>query len=272
MIRLLHHGPQTGVRNMAVDEALLESAKEGGVTLRFYEWETATLSFGRNQTAAGQYDAESAAARGIDIVRRPTGGRAVFHHRELTYSVTAPADMWGPLRDAYCRINQALALGLQALGAPVVCAGERVTASVSGADNPPIPGPTARACFRDPLPGEVTAEGRKLIGSAQWRNGGALLQHGSILLVNEQQVTEELRIGEDTREAAAKSDAQTGAIGLTDILADVPPIDILVAALTSGFESEFDYELDRGSLSAAEIQAADRLATRYTNPDWTWRR
>ncbi len=248
------------------------SAKEGGVTLRFYEWEPGALSFGRNQTAVRQYDADAAAAQGIDIVRRPTGGRAVFHHRELTYSVTAPAQMWGSLRDAYCRINKALAAGLQALDAPVVCAGESVTASVSGPEPSAIPSPTARACFRDPLPGEVTAEGRKLVGSAQWRDGGTLLQHGSILLVNEQRVTEELRVGAETRGAAARSDAHTGAIGLADILAEIPPIDILVGALTAGFESEFDCAVRRGSFSAAETQAADQLTTRYTNPAWTWRR
>ena len=107
MIRLLHDGPQPGARNMAVDESLMSSAQDGLVTLRFYAWEPGTLSFGRNQTAAGKYNADRAAARSIDIVRRPTGGRAVYHHQELTYAVTAPADLWGSLRETYCRINQA---------------------------------------------------------------------------------------------------------------------------------------------------------------------
>jgi len=271
MIRLLHDGPQTGARNMAVDEALMEFAKEGRVTLRFYEWEPGCLSFGRNQTAAGKYDAASAAARGIDIVRRPTGGRAVYHHRELTYSVTAPIKLWGSLRDAYCRINGALAFGLQTLGAPVACAGERASAT-AGASPTSIPRPTARACFRDPLPGEVTADGRKLIGSAQWRDGGALLQHGSILLVNEQCVTEELRTGLEGTETAAQSDAHTGAIGLTDLLASAPPLAELVKALAAGFESEFETAVCAGSLSEAEAQSADRLVPRYTESTWTWRR
>ncbi len=272
MIRLLHDGPQTGARNMAVDEALMESAKEGRVTLRFYEWEPGALSFGRNQTAAGKYDAESAATRGIDIVRRPTGGRAVYHHRELTYSVTAPIKLWGSLRDAYCRINRALAFGLQTLGAPVTCAGERVSAPVPGTTPTSIPRPTARACFRDPLPGEVTAEGRKLIGSAQWRDGGALLQHGSILLVNEQCVTEELRTGFGATETAERSDAHTGAIGLTDLLADAPSIAELVQAFVTGFESEFETDVRAGSLSDSERRDADQLVSRYEDSTWTWRR
>jgi len=271
MIRLLHDGPHTGARNMAVDEALMESAREGVITLRFYEWEPGALSFGRNQTAAGKYDTESAAARGIDIVRRPTGGRAVYHHRELTYSVTAPIKLWGSLRDAYCRINGALAFGLQTLGAPVTCAGERASAT-AGTRPTSIPQLTARACFRDPLPGEVTAEGRKLIGSAQWRDGGALLQHGSILLVNEQCVTEELRTGFEGTETAALSDAHTGAIGLTDLLANAPPLVELVKALAAGFESEFETAVCAGSLSEAETQSADQLVSRYTDFTWTWRR
>lgn len=249
---------------MAVDESLMNSARDGLVTVRFYQWEPGALSFGRNQTAAGKYNAEMAAVRSIDIVRRPTGGRTVFHHRELTYSVVAPAEMWGSLREAYCRINQALAAGLQSLGAPVVC--------VSDGQSTPAPRPSARACFSDPLPGEVTAKGRKLVGSAQWRDKGALLQHGSILLINEQKVTEELRMGAGGQGAAARQNADTGAIGLTDILRRVPPIGKLVEALATGFETEFDTELQSGSFTTTETRAADRLLARYTNPAWTWRR
>ena len=103
---------------MAVDEALMESARGGAVTLRLYGWEPGCLSFGRNQTAHGRYDGARATQRVIDVVRRPTGGRSVFHYRELTYSVTAPANEWGGLRDAYLKINRALAAGLRELGAP----------------------------------------------------------------------------------------------------------------------------------------------------------
>jgi lipoate-protein ligase A len=264
MMRLVHDDPLTGARNMAIDEALMESARRGVTTVRFYGWQPGCLSFGRNQAAAGHYDADAATARGIDIVRRPTGGRAVYHHRELTYSVTAPADTWGSLRDAYCRINRALATGLQALGAPVACAGERTRGAA--------PRPTARACFRDPLPGEVTAEGRKLIGSAQWRVGGALLQHGSLLLVNEQRVTEELRISSRGSGSASRSDAHTGAIGLGDVMGTVPLMADLVAGLRSGFEIEFGTSIEAGSLDETEREAVGALVENYTDPAWTWRR
>jgi len=245
---------------MAVDEALMQSARrDGGATLRFYRWEPGCLSFGRNQAARGSYDPEAAAARGIDVVRRPTGGRAVYHHRELTYSVTAPASTWGSLRDTYCRINRALASGLGALGIPARCA---------GADLPPgrSPRPTARACFRDPLPGEVTAAGRKLIGSAQWRDGGALLQHGSLLLEDEQDVVEQLRTHQ------SRENAPTGAISLLELLGVVPAADVLAGALAEGFREEFGLPLRPGRLAQVEAEAAADLEGRYADPAWTWRR
>jgi lipoate-protein ligase A len=241
---------------MAVDEALMEAARRGEVTLRLYRWEPGCLSFGRNQTARGRYDGEAAAARGIDVVRRPTGGRSVFHHRELTYSVTAPADLWGGLKDAYLRINRALAAGLRRLG---------VEAEVAGGSGEAAPRPTVRACFRDPLPGEVTAEGRKLVGSAQWRLGGALLQHGSILLVNEQAVVEELRTG-------AADAPEVPAAGITRLLGREPGVAAMAEALAAGFAEEAGLPVVPGGLDPSEREAAEALRSRYEDPAWTWRR
>lgn len=245
---------------MAVDEALMESARAGVVTLRFYRWRPGTLSFGRNQAARGRYDDVEARRRGIGIVRRPTGGRAVYHHRELTYSVTAPTDAWGSLREAYCRINSVLAAGLRHLGADVQCA-------AAGSGRGAAPRPSARACFRDPLPGEVVAGGRKLVGSAQWRDRGALLQHGSLLLVNEQQVTEDLM-----RSPPARRDAHAGAIALTEVLGTAPLAAELEAAIVRAFEREFALRLEHGTLTPAEKRRAARLEARFADTAWTWRR
>jgi lipoate-protein ligase A len=263
VIRLIHDRAGAGAWNMAVDEALMRSAQNGRISARFYEWEPGCLSFGRNQAAAGQYDVAAATERGIDVVRRPTGGRTVYHHKELTYSVTAPVDSWGSLRDAYCRINHALAAGLQSLGVPVACAGDEAASA---------PRPTARACFRDPLPGEVTAGGRKLVGSAQWRDGTALLQHGSILLVNEQHVAEELRVHREGEPKPPAGDAHAGAIGLDDLGERVPPIADLVAALRQGFEAEFGVAVEPGSADDSELEFARTRLEHYEDPSWTWRR
>ncbi|MFW6088790.1 MAG: lipoate--protein ligase family protein [Gemmatimonadota bacterium] len=273
-IRLLSDGTQPGVRNMAVDEALMRSAAAAGVvTLRLYRWEPACLSFGRNQEARDAYDAADAAERGIDVVRRPTGGRAVYHHRELTYSVAAPAGTWGSLRETYRRINRALAAGLRELGVPAVCAGDEPD---DRGRRRAAPRPTPRACFRDPLPGEVTVGGRKLVGSAQWRDGGAFLQHGSILLVDEQHVVESLRsrghaVGTPSDPMTATS-ADAGGISLADLLDELPRPPRLEAALADGFAREFGVELRSGEPTHDETRAATDLEARYADPAWTWRR
>lgn len=242
---------------MAVDEALMESARAGQATLRLYGWEPGCLSFGRNQAVRGRYDGGRAAEQGIDVIRRPTGGRSVFHHRELTYSVTAPAEAWGGLRDAYLRINRALAAGLRTLGAPARVVEER--------RNGPTPGPDVRACFRDPLPGEVIADGRKLIGSAQWRDGGALLQHGSLLLHNDQSTVEDLRIG-----GAGAVDVP--AAGLAEYLDPLPDTETIAGALSASFAIVLGCLVVRGELTATEVGEADRRLARYEDDAWTWRR
>jgi len=269
-IRLLVDDPQPGVRNMAVDEALMRSAGDtGDVTLRLYRWEPGCLSFGRNQEARGAYDPGAAADLGIDVVRRPTGGRSVYHHRELTYSVTAPAGTWGSLRESYRRINGALAVGLRELGVPADTADEQPGAAGDrSATTRPVPRPTPRACFRDPLPGEVTVAGRKLVGSAQWRDGGAFLQHGSILLVDEQPVVDALRIGGGD----VAGERSSGGIALDDVLDEPPSEAALLDALARGFELEFGAEVVPGRLTAQEAAEATAMAPRFADPAWTWRR
>jgi lipoate-protein ligase A len=146
--RHLAYEVRTGSANMALDEALARSMTGAGEgVVRLYGWTRPTISFGKNEATTG-YPVESMEASGFDLVRRPTGGRAVLHDQELTYAVVAPLRTWGGVREAYVHIHEALASALRELGAPV--------------------------------------EGRKLVGSAQARIGEALLQHGSILLAGDQ--------------------------------------------------------------------------------------
>ena len=115
--RLMFAVPRSGAENMARDTALLaRAARTGETVFSVYSWQHPTLSFGRNQTALGRYDVEKLRASGIDVVRRPTGGRAILHDREVTYSVTAPLEGAPPLREAYRRINRILLDGLSRLG------------------------------------------------------------------------------------------------------------------------------------------------------------
>lgn len=250
---------------MAVDEALMEAARGGAVTLRFYGWSPPCLSLGRHQAARGRYDPDAARERGIDVVRRPTGGRSVYHHREITYAVTAPAELWGGLRAAYRTINRALLAGLARLGAGVE----------EAADGGRAPGPSARACFRDPLPGEIVAAGRKLVGSAQWREGGALLQHGSILLHDEQGAARRLRTGAGPaggNGGSAGGEPAGRAAALSDLLPRLPPRARLVDALRAGFRETLGLPVRDGELAPAEEERAGRLEARYRRDDWTWRR
>jgi lipoyl(octanoyl) transferase len=156
---------RSGEHNMATDEALLErAARVGAAYLRFYRWDPPTLSVGRNQPIT---------FHGVPLVRRPTGGRAVWHADEVTYAVVAPIAMFGSLRKAYCEIHTRLAGALRVLGAEAVLA---PTAQ------PPIRPSAHPSCFSAPVGGEILVHGKKLVGSAQVRRGNAFLQHGSILL------------------------------------------------------------------------------------------
>jgi len=169
---------------MAIDEALLDQAvRSGGAFLRLYRWNPPTLSFGRNEPVAELYDEAAIARRGIAVVRRPTGGKAVWHDQEVTYAVAAPIAAFGSLRDAYCAIHRRLAEALRRIGVETTLAPAR----------PPVR-PSARltSCFAAPAGGEILAAGRKLVGSAQVRRRDAFLQHGSILLGGSQDLVREV--------------------------------------------------------------------------------
>src|SRR6266508_3866999 len=161
-----------GADNMAVDEALLlEADRTGAAFLRLYRWDPPCLSLGRNEPAID--------GGGIATVRRPTGGRAVWHEHEVTYAVAAPIAAFGRLRDAYRAIHERLATALRSLGADVTLAADRPTRPLGGRPN---------ACFAETIGGEVLVGGRKVVGSAQVRRGAAFLQHGSILLDGSQDI------------------------------------------------------------------------------------
>lgn len=254
--RLIDTPPEPGAWNMAVDEALLASVRSGGPpVLRFYRWSPACLSLGRNQPARGRYDLEAIHARGLDVVRRPTGGRAVLHDRELTYSVAVSEGLLGSPRATYAAINRALAVGLRRLGVPVELAprsGRRA------------PAPSLAPCFKEPVEGEVTAGGRKLIGSAQYREGGAILQHGSLLLAGDQAEVRSL-VFEPTGEAEFIAPAT-----LAMFRDPLPSWDALVATLAAAWEETLGVVLCQNQLSPEEQLCASKSMERYGAPAWTW--
>jgi len=242
-----------GWQNMATDQALLDlAAGEGRAFLRLYRWAPAALSFGRNEPALRRYDRAAIERLELHPVRRPTGGRAVWHAEELTYAVAAPEATFGDLRTAYLRIHEMLAAALRTLGAGASLAGP--PRSSSGLD--------AGACFASPAGGEVMVGGRKLVGSAQLRERGALLQHGSLLLMGSQAVVAEVTLGTPP---ADQSTALAAVLGGPVPFAEVANA---VAVAARAWPGHWENAADVPALGAAAALHADR----FRSDAWTWRR
>lgn len=248
--------PRSGAENMARDAALMERARtEHEFVLSVYEWAVPTLSLGRNQPARGRYDPAAIARHGLDIVRRPTGGRALLHHHEVTYSVTGPANEGEPLQATYSRINRILIDGLARLGV--------VATEACGSGPTPIPGDLP--CFAAPVAGELVTGGRKLAGSAQVREDGALLQHGSILIEDDQGMIADLLAA-----GSPESESPPAATLLAEL--GRRPSSMEVAAAL--FEAVRNIE-DRDAMPMDEADVRDlttRHLSHYENELWTWRR
>jgi lipoate-protein ligase A len=201
--RLLFDGPQTGARNMAVDAAILRAveAGESPPTLRLYAWKPWCVSLGHFQRPERELDAAALRARGWDFVIRPTGGRAVLHADELTYSILARRDAapWcATLAESYARIGEAWGEALRAYDLDMV-RGNPVRQD-QGADAPAPP------CFASSAKSELAHGTRKVVGSAQRRTRGAFVQHGSIPLTpDHERLSEVLPLDEAGRAAYAQT-------------------------------------------------------------------
>ena len=239
---------------MALDHALLARARRTGEkVLRVYTWSQPTLSLGRHQIARGRLKAESASALGIALVRRPTGGRALLHHREVTYSVTAPLARDDSVRDWYAAINDVLMGALASLGV-------RAKPAIVEGRTPP---PGSASCFVRADEGEISFDGRKLVGSALLREENALLQHGSILLDDDQVLLTHVLPDDEMPPSAAGT--------LRQALGRVPPVTEVADALAHSLRDAGATELiplDDDPQLMAEALQAERL---YASEEWTYR-
>ncbi len=242
--------PRPGWQNMAIDHALLDGAEQGVAVLRLYRWAPPCLSFGAHEPAHRRYDRALIEARGLDCVRRPTGGRAVWHHNELTYALAAPLSRFGGLREAYLRIHIMLAAALARIGVPTTLAGP----------GQPTPGVAAGPCFRAAVGGEVMVEGKKLVGSAQLRHDTAFLQHGALLLSDDQSLLSEL---------AGVTDTHSGATTVAHLLDRPAPIEEIVIAIGEAAREAWP-GVWHAFAPGATLDAADALAAHYRDPAWTW--
>lgn len=266
--RLLWSGYADGYTNMAVDEALLWAAAEDGSppTLRFYGWQPATVSLGYFQEAEGQVDRAEIARRGWGLVRRPTGGRAILHDDEVTYSVTiaeAQLEHGHSVMGSYREISRGLELGLQRLGLEAAL-GETATDPEHRQAARDLP----TVCFAQASRCDLVAAGRKVVGSAQVRKRGIILQHGSVPL--NLRVEDALAVMPGRGTSRRSEDQLTAAAqGIAQALGQPLSFEQLARALAAGFEEAFDTRLEVGELTAAEEAKAGELREgKYATEGW----
>jgi lipoate-protein ligase A len=250
---------------MALDEALLRSYEQGKapLTLRFYGWTPPALSLGCFQQPLTAEQQAWCRQAGVDWVKRPTGGRAVFHDDELTYALVAGArdGFAGPVLADYQKIALGLKRGFALLGLAVeLASGPRQTE-----------GYPSQLCFAASSWYEITYQGRKLVGSAQLRQDKALLQHGSILLTFNPLFWVEG--GEKAPTTGSKNTITKQVIGLEEALGYRPPRSAILSALQQGLGEVLGIRWQAGSLSAEELSVATQLMEeKYTKADWNNRR
>lgn len=264
--RLVKTQSASGAWNMALDEAILEAAGSHQVlpTLRLYGWAPPCLSLGFAQPVK-DVDRAALARNGWDLVRRPTGGRAILHTDELTYSVIAPSDeprLAGGVLESYCRLAMALVNALQRLGLPAQAEKEYALPAGAQAGEP--------VCFEIPSNYEITVAGKKLVGSAQARRKNGVLQHGSLPLYGDlTRITQALAYPDESARARASA----------RLLAHAANAQMLGRSLTwaesaEAFTVAFKETLNLGfreePLTPTELRRANELVEqKYGNPSWT---
>ncbi len=258
--RLIRFGPADGPTQMAVDEAIWHGVAEGRVppTLRLYAWEPPCLSLGRHQSA-DEVDRDALAAAGYGLVRRPTGGRAILHIDELTYSVAAPLTdprVRGDVLTSCRRISEGLLAALTLLG---------VRDAVAQEQKPPAP--TGPVCFETPGEFEIVVDGRKLVGSAQMRGRGALLQHGALPLTGDI-----ARICPFLNPPADPVRVRARATTLAEVLGRDVSWEEAAQAVAEGFARAMSIQLELGELTPWEVETARQLRQeKYASDTWTFR-
>jgi len=265
--RLINSGFQTGAMNMALDEALLHAVANGtsSPVLRFYRWQPATVTLGYAQSASTDIDLDVCHQAGLDVVRRSTGGRAVLHDNEVTYSVIAPSvsGLFGnSVLNSYRVISEILQRALQQLGLSAKLVPGRPRGGQLNA--------TKAVCFSTPSQYELVIDDRKVAGSAQKRHGQAFLQHGSI----------PLELDLDLLGRVLKTDINTETAGSLDKVGwlnmwakQVLAVTEVEACIVGEFSKAISAPLRDSAPTADELNKAERFRQeKYAHTDWNMRR
>ncbi|MCS7248030.1 MAG: lipoate--protein ligase family protein [Anaerolineales bacterium] len=278
--RLVITSPARGAWNMAVDEAILEAIGRELVppTLRLYSWEPPCLSLGYAQPI-GDVDLVALLANGWDLVRRPTGGRAILHTDELTYSVIGPHHeprLQGGVLESYQRLSQALLKALELLNIP---AQVQPLASSSASSFPSLSAASVSnelnhpVCFEIPSNYELLAQGRKIIGSAQARRKEGVLQHGSFPLCGDlTRILQVLNFPDENARLAARERLKAHAATAEQVLGEAISWQQAADAMIQGFELALDLRFVKADLTGFEIARAEELYhEKYTSLGWNHR-
>jgi lipoate-protein ligase A len=266
--RLLLTPEGPGAWNMAVDEAILEAATHREVlpTLRLYAWNPPCLSLGYAQPIS-DVDESRLEEFGWDLVRRPTGGRAILHTDELTYSVCGPEDepvLAGDILSSYKRLSSAILAAIEQIGIRVQALPQEKNA------NSKSPEPV---CFEVPSNYEITADGKKLVGSAQARRQGGVLQHGTLPLYGDlTRIVQVLSFPSQTSRGQAAERLLSRAATLNTAMGEIVSWKQAADSFIQAFQNTLDLELAPGQLTEAERTRAEQLVDKkYGNPAWVKR-
>lgn len=241
--------PRPAADQMSIDSAMVTVAEREGVALlRLYRWQESSVSFGANESALRHWNRAALEADQVPCVRRPTGGRAVWHDRaDLTYAWTGPAVNHAEVRRIYRDLHERLAAAIATPG--------RAAALAAGRG---VPGLVAGACFDVPVGGEVLVDGRKVIGSAQRVYGARVLQHGAIAVQDQQH-----RLGQYRRAQATTSDNAHGT--------RLDDAEATAAAIVGHWQRAGADEIGE-ELTSRILLASVEYRSHYLDPAWTWRR
>lgn len=260
--------------NMALDEALLDWHSQGKIppVIRFYGWDPATLSIGYFQKVEKEIDLEAVKAHRLGFVRRPTGGRGVLHEHELTYSVIVSEDhpeMPKTVTEAYRVISEGILKGFHQLGLEAYFAVPRTDEERSALKNP-----RSAVCFDAPSWYELVVEGRKVAGSAQTRQKGVILQHGSILLdLDEDKLFSLFKYPSERVKDRMKSAFKSKAVAINEISPRKITLEEAKAAFYKGFAEGLNIELESYDLTEEEFSYVNKIAKeRYESDEWNFKR
>ena len=268
--RLIKDTYHTGFMNMAIDEAIMIAHREGLVppTIRFYQWSPPAVSLGYFQNLKKEIDVDSCRNLGIDIVRRPTGGKAVLHDKELTYSFTIRENhplVNNSILETYKKISGGIIKGLFYLGVTADLVPLREKSKIHHSDLKSI-------CFSVPSQYEVQVEGKKIVGSAQVRKREIVLQHGSLLIELEKDKLFSV-FNFPSTQIRERLKTKFNATSLEEILKRKITFSELSAILPRGFEKEFGVKLLEGQITEEEEKISQELLeNKYLTYEWNYQR